>query len=285
MSIGIKIAVDATRYGGLDADAAAFIALSGITNETQITAINNLYKDFKGQGANNTSFDFYTRLTAFWLFVGTTTANIKYNGKTPSESNTYNLAFSGTAPTINSNGCKFNGTNGFADTFVPQNIISNSANGMSVYFRENTARNEIQMGYLENVTTYKATEIGMGYTSGINTKFFGGNKFDQNFGATNYQLVGINGLIRLNRTTSNNYKVYRNGSETESLNATAFNNTDTKTIVIGGERKSSDGGVQTYSNKTFCFADMMTSNSLSAAEELVYYNCVQAFQTALSRNV
>jgi len=30
---------------------------------------------------------------------------------------------------------------------------------------------------------------------------------------------------------------------------------------------------------------MMTSNSLSAAEELVYYNCVQAFQTALSRNV
>jgi hypothetical protein len=283
MSIGIKISVDRTRYGGLDADAAAFIALSGITNETQINAINNLYKDFKGVGANNTTYDFYTRLTAFWLFVGTTTANIKYNGKTPSESNTYNLAFSGTAPTINSNGCKFNGTNGFADTFVPQNIISNSANGMSVYFRENIPNNEIQMGYLDT-SLFKSTEIGMGYTSGANTKFFGGNKFDQNFGTTNYQLVGINGLIRLNRTTSNNYKLYRNGSQTESLNYTAFNNTDTSTIVIGGEKKSS-GGVQSFSIKTFCFADIMTSNSLSAAEELVYYNCIQAFNTALGRNV
>jgi len=283
MSIGIKIAVDATRYGGLDADAAAFISLSGITDATQITAINNIYKDFKGVGANNSTYDFYTRLTAFWLFVGTTTANIKYNGKTPSESNTYNLAFSGTAPTISSNGCKFNGTNGYADTFIPQNLLSNSANGFSVYFRENTARNEIQMGYLDT-STYKATEIGMGYTSGANTKFFGGNKYDENFGATNYQSVGINGLIRLNRTASTNYKVYRNGSQTESLNYTASNNTDTSTLVIGGVKKSS-GGVQAYSIKTFCYADIMTSNSLSAAEELVYYNCIQAFQTALTRNV
>ena len=44
MSIGIKISVDRTRYGGLDADAQAFITLSGITNETQINAINNIYK-------------------------------------------------------------------------------------------------------------------------------------------------------------------------------------------------------------------------------------------------
>ena len=284
LGLGLSISKNNGKFtGGLDADAATFISLSGITNATQITAINNIYKDFKGVGVNNSTYNFYTRLSAFWLFVGTTTANIKYNGKTPSESNAYNLTFSGAAPTISSNGCKFNGINNYADTLVPQNAISNSANGMSVYFREDSARNEIQMGYLEIPSTYRGTEIGMGYTSGINKKFFGGNKYDQNFGATNF--TNINGLIRLNRTASNNYKVYRNGSQVESLNYTSFNNTDTKTIVIGGERKSSDGGVQAYSDKTFCYADMMLSNSLSAAEELVYYNCVQAFQTALSRNV
>jgi hypothetical protein len=283
MSIGIKISVDRTRYGGLDADALAFIAVAGITDATQITAIDKLYKDLKGKGENNSSYDFYTRLTAFWLFVGGTSTSCSFNGKTPSSGNTYNLTYSGAAPTVNDNGIKFNGINGYADTKVPQNLLSNSANGMSVYFRENIPINEIQMGYLDTVN-YRSTEIGMGYASGANTKFFGGNKYDQNFGATNYQLVGINGLIRLNRTTSSNYKVYRNGSQTESLNYTSVNNTDTSTIAIGGEKKSS-GGVQAFSIKTFCFADIMTSNSLSAAEELVYYNCIQAFQTALSRNV
>ena len=277
LGLGLSISKNNSLLG--DADAAAFIALSGITNPTQITAINNLYKDLKGQGVNNSTYDFYSRLTAFWLFVGTTTANIKYNAKSPSSSNTYNLAFSGAAPTITSNGCKFNGINNYADTFVPQNVISNSANGLSVYFRENTLRDEIQMGYL-NTTDFRSTEIGMGRSNG---KFFGGNKFDQNFGVNTY--ANINGLIRLNRTASNNYKVYRNGSQIESFNYTSVNNTDTKTIVIGAERRSDNNTAQAFSNKTFCFADIMASNTLSAAEELVYYNIIQAFQTALSRNV
>jgi len=284
LGLGLSISKNNGKFtGGLDADAAAFIAVAGITDATQKTAIDNLYKDLKGQGANNSSYDFYTRLTAFWLFVGGTSTSCSFNGKSPSSGNTYNLTYSGAAPTVNANGIKFNGINGYADTKVPQNLISNSANGLSVYFRENIPNNEVQMGYLDT-STYKATEIGMGYTSGINTKFFGGNKYDENFGATNYQSVGINGLIRLNRTTSNNYKVYRNGSQTESFNYLSYNNTDTSTLVIGGVKKSS-GGVQAFSIKTFCYADIMTSNSLSAAEELVYYNCIQAFQTALSRNI
>jgi hypothetical protein len=269
--------------GGLDADAVAYLTAAGITDATQITAVNNIFKDFKGQGPNNSTYDFYTRLTAFWLFVGGTAAAHKFNAKDPRDVDAaYRLVFSG-GWTHSANGSKGNGTNTSANTFIAQNLISNSANGLSVYFRENVANNEIQIGYLDT-STYKATEIGMGYTSGANTKFFGGNKYDENFGATNYQSVGINGLIRLNRTTSNNYKVYRNGSQTESFNYLSYNNTDTSTLVIGGVKKSS-GGVQAYSNKTFCFADIMLANTLSAAEEAAYYTCIQAFQTALSRQV
>jgi hypothetical protein len=276
----IAIGLPFVHSSGLDADAAAFIALSGITNETQITAINNLYKDFKGQGANNTSFDFYTRLTAFWLFVGTTTANIKYNGKSPNESNAYNLAFSGTAPTINSNGCKFNGTNGYADTFVPQNLISNSANGLSVYFRENVKRNEVQIGYT-NRSTFDATNIGCAWA--LNDKVFRGNKYSGDFSANTQ--TNVNGLIRLNRHSGTAYRLYRNGSQIELITATAVTDNNTNTIVIGAERWSAANAIANYSDKTFCYADIMTSSSLSVAEELVYYNCIQAFQTALTRNV
>jgi hypothetical protein len=276
----IAIGLPFVKAGGLDADAAAFIAVAGITDATQITAIDNLYKDLKGQGANNSSYDFYTRLTAFWLFVGTTTANIKYNGKTPSESNTYNLAFSGTAPTISSNGCKFNGTNGYANTFVPQNIISNSANGMSVYFRENTKRDEVQIGYV-NRSTFDATQIGMAWS--LNNKAIIGNKSGQQFSPNTY--TNVNGLIRLNRHSGSAYRLYRNGSQIELITATGNVDTNTNTIVIGGERWSAGNVVANYSDKTFCYADIMTSNSLSAAEELAYYNCIQAFQTALGRQV
>lgn len=281
MSIKIGIGIDKIQTNFIDSDAASFIALAGITDTTQQAAINNIYKDLKGQGVNNSTYDFYSRLTAFWLFVGGTATTNKYNGKSPSSGNTYNLSFSG-GWTHDANGSKGNGTNGYADTFLAQNLISSTVNGISVYFRENTPRNEIQMGHLKRPEFY-VTEIGMGYTSGANTKFFGGNKFDQSFGANNY--TNINGLIRLNRTASNNYKVYRNGIQIESISAIANTITDTTTLLIGAERRSDTNTAQTFSNKTFCYADIMTSNSLSAAEELVYYNIIQAFQTALARQV
>jgi hypothetical protein len=281
LGLGLSISKNNGKFtGGLDADAATFISLSGITNATQITAINNIYKDFKGVGANNSTYDFYTRLSAFWLFVGTTTANIKYNGKTPSESNTYNLAFSGTAPTISSNGCKFNGINGYADTFVPQNLISNSANGMSVYFRENVKKDEVQIGYV-NRSTFESTEIGMSWA--LNSKTYIGNKSGQQFTPSTF--TDVNGLIRLNRHSGSAYRLYRNGSQIQLITATGNVDTNTNTIVIGGERWSAGNVVANYSDKTFCYADIMLSSSLSVAEELVYYNCIQAFQTALSRNV
>ena len=281
--IGNSIGVNNCRFfGGLDSNAAALITAAGITNTTQINAINNIFKDLKGQGTNNSTYDFYSRLTAFWLFVGGSAAAHKFNAKDPRDLDAaYRLSFSG-GWTHDSNGSKGNGTNSYADTFLAQNVIATNTNGLSIYFRENTARNEIQIGHLKRPEFY-ATEIGMGYISGANTKFFGGDKYDQNFGTTNY--TNINGLIRLNRTSSTNYKVYRNGVQTESLNYTANTITDTTTSLIGAERRSDTNTAQSYSNKTFCFADIMASNTLSAAEELVYYNIIQAFQTALSRNV
>jgi hypothetical protein len=278
MSIGIKIAVDATRYGGLDADAAAFIALAGITDATQINAINNLYKDFKGQGANNSSYDFYTRLTAFWLFVGGTSTSCSFNGKTPSSGNTYNLTYSGAAPTVNANGIKFNGINGYADTKVPQNLMQTNLNGLSVYFRENNKKLETQLGH-QSRPSFIDTSIRFNLVG----QWSGGDKYSGSGGTTIY--TDINGLIRVNRNSSANYKVYRNGTQIELITAPSEANSDVTTFLIGAQRRGDTNGAQSFSDKTFCYADIMLSSSLSAAEELVYYNCIQAFQTALGRQV
>jgi hypothetical protein len=277
LGLGLSISKNNGKFaGGLDADAATFISLSGITNATQITAINNIYKDFKGVGANNTSYNFYSRLSAFWLFVGTTTSNIKYNGKTPSESNAYNLTFSGAAPTISSDGCKFNGINNYADTLVPQNAMLTNTNGFSVYYRENNIRAEIQLGH-QSRPSFTVTAAAFNVLG----QWAGADKFSGAGGITIY--TNINGLIRVNRGSSSNYKVYRNGSQIESLTAASEANSDTTTFLIGAQRRGDTNTAQAFSDKTFCYADIMLSNSLSAAEELVYYNCVQAFQTALNR--
>jgi hypothetical protein len=89
----------------------------------------------------------------------------------------------------------------------------------------------------------------------------------------------------MDRSSSANYQVYRNGSQIESLTAASEANADTTTFLIGAQRRGDTNGAQSNSDKTICFADIMLANTLSAVEEAAYYTCIQAFQTALSRQV
>jgi len=262
-----------------DVDALAFINLANITSNTEKNAINNLYKNLKGVGLQNTVHNFYDNLTAFYLFIGGTATKCSYNGKNPSISNTYNLIFNG-GVTYSNNGVKFNGINGYANTNIPQNIISTSANGMSVYFLENVKRDEVQIGYV-NRTVFESTEIGMGWA--LNSKTYIGNKSGQQF--TPNTFTNINGLIRNNRQSSTAYRLFRNGLTIQSITATGNVDANTNTIVIGAERWSTGNSVQAFSNKTFAYAEISISHSLTNAQELIYYNCIQQYQTELSRAV
>jgi hypothetical protein len=262
-----------------DVDALAFINLANITSNTEKNAINNLYKNLKGVGIQNTVHNFYNNLTAFYLFVGGTATKCSYNGKNPSISNTYNLIFNG-GVTYSNNGVKFNGINGYANTNIPQNIISTSANGMSVYFLENVKRDEVQIGYV-NRTSFESTEIGMGWA--LNSKTYIGNKSSQQFTPTTF--TNINGLIRNNRQSSTAYKLFRNGLQIQLLTATGNVDANTNTIIIGAERWSTGNTVQNFSNKTFAYAEISISYSLTNDQELIYYNCIQQYQTELSRSV
>jgi len=266
-----------------DVDALAFINLAGITSSTEKTAINNLYKNLKGVGAQNTVHDFYTNLTAFYPFAGGKAVSFIYNGKNPSASNPYNLTFAG-GVSYSTNGAKFNGINGYADTFIPQNEMQRNTNGFSVYVKENDFRLEGYFGH-ESRPSFTRTEIGFNLIN----QWSGSDKFSGVSGTTIQP--NRNGLIRVNRNNSANYRVYRNGVQIELLTAASEANTDVTTFLLAARKvyqvtpPPPITTIQNYSNKTFCYAEISNGHSLSAAQELIYYNCIQQYQTDQGRQV
>ena len=261
-----------------DVDAQKFIILANITNVSQKNAINNLYLNLKGIGNINTTHNFYVNLTAFYPFVGGNSVSCSYNGVDPKSSNPYNLVFTG-GNTINNNGVKFNGINGYADTGIPQNAMQRNLNGFCVYFREDNARSETQLGHLSRPSF---TRTNIAYTA--LKQWNGSDKFSGGITGTNIY-GNINGLNRVNRNTSTNYMVYKNGIQIELITAISEANTDTTTFTIGALRLGDTNGTTSYSDKTICYAEISNSHSISVAQELIYYNCIQAYQTELGRQV
>jgi len=260
-----------------DVDAQIFINLANITNNTEREAINNLYKNLKGVGGQNTVHDFYTNLSAFYPFAGGTASSFIYNGKNPSASNPYNLSFSG-GITYSVNGPKFNGINGYANTFIPQNAMQRNTNGFCAYVRENNFILESYFGH-QSRPSFTETEIGFNLIN----QWSGADKFS-GAGGTTIQ-ANRNALIRVNRNNNANYRVYRNGVQIELITAASEANTDTTTFLIGAQRRGDTNTAQNFSDKTFCYAEISNGHSLSAAQEIIYYNCIQAYQTELGRQV
>ena len=260
-----------------DVDAQKFITLANITNVTQQNAINNLYLNLKGIGNINTTHDFYTNLTAFWPFVGGNSVSCSYNGVDPKSSNPYNLVFTG-GNTINNNGVKFNGINGYANTFIPQNAMQRNTNGFCAYVRENNFILESYFGH-QSRPSFTETEISWNLIN----QWSGADKFS-GAGGTTIQ-ANRNALIRVNRNNNANYRVYRNGVQIELITAASEANTDTTTFLIGAQRRGDTNTAQNFSDKTFCYAEISNGHSLSAAQEIIYYNCIQAYQTELGRQV
>ena len=87
----------------LDVDAQAFITATGITDATQITAVNNLVLGLKG---NN----IWTKMKAIYPMVGGTATTHKFNLKNPLDTDAaFRLVFSG-GWTHSANGALPNGT-------------------------------------------------------------------------------------------------------------------------------------------------------------------------------
>lgn len=221
-------------------------------------------------------------LTAYQPIATTQQAYIsnqfKYNLKDPRDLDAaFRLVFNG-GWTHSSNGATPNGTNGYADTkLVPSAQFSAGNNSSGIYIRtENTNAGAL---------------IGTQSSGNSSTR----NWIFVRLDGTNYHEIRNNtslitsttspatsqGYWMNNRITTAQQKMFRNGSSLASSNHTENANFSTVPFFISCQ--NNNGTAAEYSNRQLAFAHF--AEGLTDTEAANLYTRVQAFQTALSRQV
>ena len=247
--------------GGVDPDAQAFITAASITDPTQQSAINQLVVDLKG-------YSIWTKMRALYPFVGGTASTHKFNLKNPLDTNAaYRLTFFG-GVTHSSNGIIGNGTNGYADTFLANNVMAQSNAHISVYSRTN------YQGTVSDIASYSNQFGSFMYIRGA------GNNFEGQVNAgtrVNVSNTDSRGLFLITRTSAT--------SQTGQKNTTQYVTASVPTNHIASTFKllrTGDASAE-YSPRNLAFASI--GDGLTDAEALNFYTAVQAFQTTIGRSI
>lgn len=157
----------------LDSDAAAFVSAAGLTNTTEIFAINTLVVSLKAKSL-------WTLMYAIYPMVGGTSNSCKYNLKNPLDTDAaYRLNFQG-GWTFNSAGAKPDGVGGtYADTFLTPSVTLSTTNGHISYnsFTDSAVEYACEFGSIGAVNTETLIQVRYG------TRFYpawgtGGNVID-----------------------------------------------------------------------------------------------------------
>jgi hypothetical protein len=251
-----------------------FLYASEITDNTQKNAINTLVSDLKTAGI-------WTKMRAVYPFVGGTASTHKWNLINPQDTDAaFRLTFTG-GWTHSSTGALPNGTNAYANTFLsPSTSLTNNNTHMSYYSRTNTqGANKGLIGasvggsFIPLYTIYGR--------SGSNVFFMDSYNYNTN---RNQQAEPTGQSFLLSTRISNtSFKSFRNNSLVATgVNANADNVTNINfPISIGGLNLG--GSVSQFSDFQCAFSSI--GDGLTDAEAGNLYTAVQAFNTALARNI
>lgn len=268
-----RTGIVASSGGSMDADALAFITAATITDNTQKSAVNKLVKDLK-------TANVWTKMKAVYPFVGGTDASHKYNLKDARDLDAaYRLVFNG-GGTHSATGYLPNGTTSYADTkLIPSSILTSSNLHISYYSRTDSVLPDM-MG-LQDDNVNNGSQI-----------YFQANKTTDIYSAINTDANRINvsstnttGYYVVSRITSTNLKAYKNGSQVGSNVSNSTSYSANIPMYLGAFNYKPPGGASLiqYGNKECAFASI--GDGLTSAEATAFYNAVNSFQVALSRNV
>ena len=256
-------------YSFLDTDAQAFITAAGITDNTQIYAVNNLTINLKGYGI-------WTKMKAIYPFCGGSASSHKFNLRNPVDTDAaFRLVFEG-GWTHSSTGALPNGTNAYADTKLNNlsNFTQNSTH-FSYYSRTNSNGTEVEVG--ARVIPGSIHEGGLLEirTSGIT--YLGVN---QALGYSQFADTDSRAFYMANRTASNVYNGWRNS--VKSVTGTTVSSTPVNLNTYIGSLNQ-NGSPLFYTTKECAFASI--GDGLTDTEAANLYTAVQAYQTTLGRQV
>lgn len=245
-----------------DSDAEAFITATGITDNTQKDAINNLVLDLK-------SASLWTKLSAIYPFVGGTASTHKWNLKDPRDLDVaHRLEFSG-GWTHSATGAFGNGSDAYAETnLIASSVLSQNSGHLSVYSRNNDTTNQSGEFSLPDGTTQTRLILfgSTFYFAYASPAGGGGDQF----------IANNSGFLVANRVSSTTTNCWRNGSKLNTL-------TESSTAFGVGVSFLLGKWLSYHTHHEYGFASIGAGLSDSEAGDL--YTIVQAYQTALGRNV
>lgn len=270
-----------------DTDVLAFVAASGITDNTQKSAVNTLVTSLKG-------YSVWSSLNAIYPFVGGTASTHKWNLKDPRDLDAaYRLSFSG-GWTHNSNGITGNASNTYADTFFFN--ATTQVRAMGVYTRNTTATSlGAYIGHTEqwDTTDPEGTTV---YADLIINDSQGGMNFGAGAGRTTFlSNTNKSGFYGISSGSASQIAVYKNGAlnNTVSVNPGVGTWSAVRSLKIGAQSNitSTDGifnagsdTITNYTNQNLAFV-FIAGQYLTAAQMGNIYTAVQAYQTTLGRQV
>ena len=261
MSIRIGIGIDNAAYARLDPSAAAFITAAGITDPTQINAVNYWFTEMQKNAT------LYAKIRAAYLLVGGSATAHKFNAINPLDTDgAYRVVWNG-GVTHNANGITGNGVNGDGVTYINPSLIGATNNQtMGYYCRTNNIGNFTEMGALQGGLYCSSSAR---YTG--NTGYYDVNGYGSSIVSTNGQ-----GMHQAKRTSGSIVRVLKNGTFTNITNNTAVGrpNTSIRLLSLSGNAFSGNNLAYAF------FADELTDAEMQAHESIVI-----AYQTLLGRAV
>ena len=255
-----------------DPDAVAFLIAAGITDGTQAAAINTLVIRMKADGV-------WTKMKAIYPFVGGTAFSHKFNLKDPRDLDAaYRLVFNG-GGTHTSNGYKGNGSNSYADSKFPANILSPGNAHLSFYNRT-TALGSGYVTAIQDNSSWDANKtVLLGVGNSGNGGVIGGYFAGAGVNSTTTKTTAWTSLTLVTTTSTNLQKVYNSGIVQGTSTTNSTNTFSTSNLVIGAHAGAFNY-VGAYETSFVSFGDGLTDTDATNL-----YSAVQAYQTTLGRQV
>jgi len=262
--------------GGNDPDAQAFITAGSITDATEQAAVNELVLELKGQGTINSTIDFWTSFTSeSWArvfpFVGGTIDAHKLDLLNPGSNN---LVFYG-GVTHDANGINGNGTNGYYEIYPNSSVIPVDDLMLSAYVAGTTTASpfgvynqitgrQIQHNVRNNLTNFRYYPASNYARDASDSAPFEGYYSFKTDGTTD---------------TANVKGAYTS----QATNPAGVANPNAKVTGLGLYYAGYSNIVPFPLNRTDRWVSFLPH--LSDADETVFKQIIDQFQTALSRNV
>jgi hypothetical protein len=237
-------------------------------------------------GATRTMFNqlftqgLWTKLDAFWPFVGQVAAAHKFNAKNPVNTDAdFRLLFFG-GWTHDANGITPDGTTAYADTFyVPSSAATLTSVSMGFYY-SNTASTrsfpvEMGVGYFN---------LGMSLIARMPSATQNVGRLWGSWTITNYGASAETGSLIISRTDASTLKLYRRGVLNYTNTASLGTNADlTLGLILGGFRRVQIPDIIDRSDRNLRFA--YVGEGLDDTEVGNLDAIIQNYQIALGRAV